>query len=49
MPLEEPGKGRETVDPEEILSYWFPEKTSSMLAERRSGARCGGGSRADPR
>ena len=25
MPLEESGKGKLAVDPEEILSYWFPE------------------------
>ena len=25
MPPEQPGKGREAVDPEEILSYWLPE------------------------
>ncbi len=25
MPPEQPRKGREAVDPEEILSYWFPE------------------------
>jgi uncharacterized protein (DUF924 family) len=25
MRPEEPGEGREAVDPEEVLSYWFPE------------------------
>jgi uncharacterized protein (DUF924 family) len=25
MPPEESGEGREAVDPEEVLSYWFPE------------------------
>ncbi len=25
MRQEEPGKGREAVDPEEVLFYWFPE------------------------
>ena len=25
MPPEEPGEGREAADPEDVLSYWFPE------------------------
>lgn len=49
MPPEESGKGKVAVDPEEILSYWFPEGDIFDADREMFGRQMQWWSEADPR